>query len=317
MIVSAWSQALNHAATELSLAPGRIRLEVASGKPMNYMRKRVIATSGIIAVPPAIWILIASFFIAQSAHASPCAGQHLNRLVEAIHEQAPNIGTKAILTAIGAYSRLKLQHLTDKPLVTIVDYSLPSAKRRLAVADVQTGKVLFYTYVAHGRGSGLNYATLFSNEPGTDASSLGVYLTGRTYYGQHGFSLRLHGLDPGFNSAAYRRDIVIHSAWYVSKTFAQEHGRVGRSWGCFALNPKVEGAVVTLIRAHTVLVVYYPDPKWLNSSPFLNGPADSARNSLRTSRMRLPAMTFTDSSKASRASGLAAGAGFAENVGSD
>ncbi len=172
-----------------------------------------------------------------------------------------------------------------------------------STADVQTGKVLIYTYVAHGKGSGLNYATRFSNESGTEASSLGVYLTGRTYYGQHGFSLRLHGLDPGFNSAAYRRDIVIHGASYVSESFAQEHGRMGRSWGCFALNPKIEGAVIRLIRGHTVLVGYYPDPKWLHSLPFLNDPADATRQSLRASRTHLRTLTVTESSNASPAPG--------------
>lgn len=209
--------------------------------------------------------------IALSAPANPHAGKRLQRLAEAIHAQAPDISAQAILTAINAYFHVKQRHLTDKPLVTIVDYSLPSTNRRLAVADMQTGKVLFYTYVAQGKGSGLKYATHFSNEPGTDASSLGVYLTGDTYYGKHGYSLRLHGLDPEFNGAAYRRDIVIHSAWYVSKTFAQKHGYIGRSWGCFALSPTVESAIVRLIRGDTVLVGYYPDPKWLHSSPFLNG----------------------------------------------
>ena len=190
--------------------------------------------------------------------------------MEAIHSQAPNIGTKAIVTAIDAYTQVRRLHLTAKPLVTIVDYSLPSNERRLAVADVQTGKVLFYTYVAHGKGSGATYATHFSNDPGTDASSLGVFLTGDTYYGKHGYSLRLRGLDPHFNSAAYSRDIVIHSAWYVSRTFAKDHGRLGRSWGCFALSRRVEGAIVRLIQGSTVLVGYYPDPRWLRSSPFLN-----------------------------------------------
>ena len=209
------------------------------------------------------------FFIAPAAHAALGAPTRVTQLAAAIHTQAPNIGDKAIQTAITAYFNAKRQHLTDKPLVTIVDYSLPSNKRRLAVADVETGKVLFYTYVAHGKGSGLVYATHFSNTPGTDASSLGVYLTGHTYYGEHGYSLRLQGLDRGFNSAAYRRDIVIHSAWYVSKTFAEQHGRMGLSWGCFALAPDVESAVVKLIQGDTVLVAYFPDPAWLDSSTFL------------------------------------------------
>jgi len=212
---------------------------------------------------------MASLLVGLSAHARPLPARRVQRLAQAIHTQAPNISTRAVVTSIDAYLHARRRHLTDKPLVTIVDYTVPSARRRLAVADVQTGKVLFYTYVAHGKGSGLDYATHFSNKPGTDASSLGVYLTGRTYYGEHGYSLRLHGLDPGFNGDAYRRDIVVHSAWYVSRTFAKKHGRMGRSWGCFALTRKVEDAVVKVIRDGTVLVGYYPDPRWLHSSAFL------------------------------------------------
>lgn len=222
------------------------------------------------AARPVLWAALTLLGATLSAHAESRTAQPFAHLTQLIHAQAPNISSKAILTGIDAYFHAKQQHLTDKPLVTIVDYSVPSNRRRLAVADVQTGRVLFYTYVAHGKGSGLKYATHFSNKPGTDASSIGVYLTGRTYYGKHGYSLRLRGLNPKFNGAAYRRDIVIHSAWYVSKAFAQDHGRMGRSWGCFALSRKVESAIVRLIRGKTVLVGYYPDPKWLDSSPFLN-----------------------------------------------
>ncbi|MGC8518665.1 MAG: murein L,D-transpeptidase catalytic domain family protein [Steroidobacteraceae bacterium] len=204
-----------------------------------------------------------------TAHAAPVALPSMQRLAQHIHAQAPNIGMRAITTSLEAYFHVREEKLTDKPLVTIVDYSVPSARRRLAVADVETGKVLFYTYVAHGKGSGLDSATRFSNRPGTDASSLGVFLTANTYYGEHGYSLRLKGLDPKFNGDAYRRDIVIHSAWYVSKAFARAHGRMGRSWGCFALSRTVESAIVRLIQGATVLVGYYPDPRWLHGSSFL------------------------------------------------
>lgn len=210
--------------------------------------------------------------VALSAHAGARLGNPWQRLAARIHAQAPDIGIKAILTSLEAYAHLARGHLTDKPLVTIVDFALSSAKKRLAVADVRTGKVLFYTYVAHGMGSGLTYATRFSDKPGSEASSLGVYLTGHTFYGNDGYSLRLHGLNPGFNGAAYRRDIVVHGAWYVSKAFAQQYGRMGRSWGCFALSRSVESAVVKTIRDGTVLVGYYPDPKWLASLAYLKGP---------------------------------------------
>ena len=236
---------------------------------MNDVRERMLKALGTCAGRSLPWAAMASLLVGLSAHARPLPARRVQRLAQAIHTQAPNISTRAVVTSIDAYLHARRRHLTDKPLVTIVDYTVPSARRRLAVADVQTGKVLFYTYVAHGKGSGLDYATHFSNKPGTDASSLGVYLTGRTYYGEHGYSLRLHGLDPGFNGDAYRRDIVVHSAWYVSRTFAKKHGRMGRSWGCFALTRKVEDAVVKVIRDGTVLVGYYPDPRWLHSSAFL------------------------------------------------
>ena len=206
-----------------------------------------------------------------SVHAAPVAPPSMRQLAQRIHTQAPNIGMRAITTSLEAYQHVRAEKLTDKPLVTIVDFALSSAKRRLAVADVRTGKVLFYTYVAHGKGSGLTYATHFSNQAGSEASSLGVYVTGHTFYGNDGYSLRLHGLNPGFNSAAYRRDIVMHGAWYVSKAFARKYGRMGRSWGCFALSRGVESAVVNVIRDGTVLVGYYPDPKWLDSLAYLRG----------------------------------------------
>jgi L,D-transpeptidase catalytic domain len=243
--------------TELDAAENRRPRALPASRRLNSARAS------------ALWATLTSFFIALSAHAGMRAAHSSAYLVEAIHAQAPNISLDAISTAISAYRHAKRRHLTDKPLVTIVDYSQPSDKKRLAVADVESGKVLFYTYVAHGKGSGGKYATRFSNKPGTDASSLGVYLTGSTYYGKHGYSLRLYGLEPRFNGTAYHRDIVIHSAWYVSGNFAQGHGRMGLSWGCFALSRKVESALVNLIRGSTVLVGYYPDPAWLRSSAFL------------------------------------------------
>ena len=221
------------------------------------------------------WRLIAGLSISLLvAFAPPTLARTLTHrsirvLASRLHDQAPNISTRVMVRALEAYAQVRKRHLTDKPIVTVVDYSLSSARKRFAVANVRTGKVLFYTYVAHGRGSGKKFATRFSNKPGTEASSLGVFLTGRTYTGKNGFSLRLKGLNPRFNGAAYERDIVVHSAWYVSSSFARKYGRMGRSWGCFALSKKVEAAIVDRIQGGTVLFSYYPDPQWLATSPFL------------------------------------------------
>ena len=135
--------------------------------------------------------------------------------------------------------------------------------------DLAQRAVRFETLVAHGRGSGLARAVAFSNVPDSKQSSLGLFRTDETYEGQHGYSLRLVGLEAGVNDLAYSRKIVIHGADYVTAKFASRHGRLGRSWGCPALDPSVHRELIDAIRDRTALFAYYPDAQWLASSPFL------------------------------------------------
>jgi hypothetical protein len=158
----------------------------------------------------------------------------------------------------------------DKPLLTVIDYSLPSTERRLWVIDLASGQVLFHELVAHGRGSGENFAVAFSNLEGSKQSSLGLFRTGETYEGKHGYSLRLVGLEPGVNDRAEARAIVIHGADYVTPEFAEQNGRLGRSWGCPALDPHVHRRVIDTIKGGTALFAYYPDDAWLSESTFLS-----------------------------------------------
>jgi hypothetical protein len=171
------------------------------------------------------------------------------------------------------------------PTLTLVDYSLPSTRRRLWVLDLATGAVRFHTLVAHGRGSGLLHARSFSNVPGSKQSSLGLFRTGDTYLGQHGYSLRLAGLEPGVNDLAYQRAIVVHGAEYATPGFASSHGRLGRSWGCPALDPSVTRELIHAIVGGTALFAYYPDPGWLGDSRFLR--CEGGLESSRVSRVRL------------------------------
>ena len=129
--------------------------------------------------------------------------------------------------------------------------------------------MLYNTYVAHGKNSGDNYAEQFSNSPKSQESSIGVYVTGDTYYGNDGYSMHLIGLDKGFNSNAYSRAIVMHGAWYVSQDFISRYGRLGRSWGCPALDPTIEPKIVNIIKNGTVIFAYYPEKQWLENSKFL------------------------------------------------
>ena len=160
-------------------------------------------------------------------------------------------------------------HGKGNRLLTIVDYSLPSTQKRLWVVDPDGPKVLFHELVAHGKGTGENRAERFSNEAGSLASSLGLYETSSTYEGAHGYSLRLVGLEKGWNDRAAERDVVVHGAWYVSEEFARREGRLGRSWGCPALGEAAAKKVIDAIKDGSLMFIYYPDERWLRESEFL------------------------------------------------
>jgi hypothetical protein len=132
--------------------------------------------------------------------------------------------------------------------------------------------MVFKELVAHGRNSGDNMATRFSDVMESRESSLGLFRTADTYVGQNGYSLRLDGLEPGFNSHARERAIVMHGAPYVDLAVAKANGRLGRSWGCPALRAAVARRVIDTVRDGGVIFSYYPDPTWLKTSKFLNCP---------------------------------------------
>jgi L,D-transpeptidase catalytic domain len=157
----------------------------------------------------------------------------------------------------------------DGQLLTVIDYSLPSTERRLWVLDLARRRVLFHELVAHGEGSGDNYAVEFSNEPGSRQSSIGVFRTEDVYRGGNGYSLRLSGLEPGVNDLAMERRIVMHGAQYVSARAVNALGRLGRSWGCPALPSGVSRRVIDRIKGGSAVFAYYPDQRWLRTSRFL------------------------------------------------
>ena len=184
----------------------------------------------------------------------------------------PKVLALALTAADAAVARLEVA----KPeLLTVIDYSLPSTDPRMWVLDRATGKVLWHELVAHGKGTGENYAKAFSNREGSRQSSLGLYLTEEPYQGGNGCSLRLRGLERGINHEARPRSIVMHGAPYVSHDFIRAHGRLGRSWGCPALRPEINRQVIDRIKHGSLLFVYYPDAGWLDSSGFLGTRAGS------------------------------------------
>ena len=156
------------------------------------------------------------------------------------------------------------------PTLTVIDYSRPSTEPRLWVFDLATGEVLFKELVAHGRNTGENLATKFSNQMDSRQTSIGLFVTDDTYVGSNGYSLRLDGLDRGFNDRARDRAIVMHGAPYVNPEIAAAQGRIGRSWGCPALRTAIASKVIDTIRGGSVIFSYYPDREWLQTSRFLN-----------------------------------------------
>jgi hypothetical protein len=154
--------------------------------------------------------------------------------------------------------------------LTVIDFSVPSTERRMFVYDLRSRALLFAEHVSHGRNSGDNVPTMFSNQPESFKSSIGLYRTGEGYFGKHGYSLRLDGLEKGFNDRARERAIVIHGADYVNAEAAKTQGRLGRSLGCPALRPAIATRVIDTVKDGGLVFAYYPDAAWLASSTYLN-----------------------------------------------
>lgn len=154
----------------------------------------------------------------------------------------------------------------NEDIVTIIDFSKPSTEKRLFILDLRNQQVLYQTFVAHGKNTGANMATKFSNNKGSNQSSLGLYRTGESYQGKHGYSLRLDGLEKGFNDNARIRAVVMHSASYVSESFIKRHGRLGRSWGCPAVPVEISEEIIDLIKGGSCLYIYANDSNYIENS---------------------------------------------------
>jgi len=161
-------------------------------------------------------------------------------------------------------------NLQRQTFLTIADFSQSSNAKRLYVIDLEKKKVVFNTYVSHGRNSGEEFAGKFGNESESHKSSLGFYLTGPVYIGAHGTSMKLYGLEKGFNHLAEERGIVVHGASYVSESFIRENGRLGRSLGCPAVSEKDCLPIITSIKEGSCFFVFYPDSSYLRRSAFCN-----------------------------------------------
>lgn len=156
-----------------------------------------------------------------------------------------------------------------KDIITLIDFTKPSTEERLFVLDLKSRNLILSSLVAHGRKSGENYATSFSNEVNSHQSSLGFYLTDNTYQGKNGYSLFINGLEKGINDKARQRAVVIHAAGYANPSVVKSGGRLGRSYGCPALPEAINDKVINLIKGGTLLYIYADNKNYMNKSSIL------------------------------------------------
>lgn len=212
-----------------------------------------------------------------AAHAAPvptAAEQRFQQHARGLYEVcglAGKLDYQTFVYALTGYYNLQAEKRlrADAPL-TVVDFRLPSTWKRLYVIDLKNQRLLYHTYTSHGQGSGNDKASHFSNTSESHQSSLGFYVTAETYEGKHGYSLRLDGMDRGFNCNARSRAVVMHGADYVSEAFIKRAGRLGRSYGCPALAWEVYRPLIDVVKNGGCLFIYAPDAAYTKASHYLN-----------------------------------------------
>jgi hypothetical protein len=219
-------------------------------------------------------------FLMMLMMAFPVKGQSLTFDINPFHnnnsvfskfpELRDKISSQVLSMALAGYQSLKEKGKVNRDgILTVIDFNKPSIDERLFVIDVNRGMLLYSGLVAHGRGSGDNYAQNFSNIPGSRQSSLGFYTTGNTYDGKNGYSLRLQGMERGINDNAESRSIVIHGADYVSYDYIRKNGRLGRSEGCPAISYESFQQVIDLIKGGSCLFIYHAGRDYASKSTIL------------------------------------------------
>lgn len=171
---------------------------------------------------------------------------------------------------IGYYSLKQQGRLSDRNIVSFIDFSKPSTEKRFYTVDLSRKSLKFHSLVSHGKNTGQNIATSFSNVPHSNQSSLGFYLTGETYVGSKGYSMRLDGIDGSYNDKMRDRAVVMHNAAYVSDHWIRKYGRLGRSQGCPALPKEISRTVIDTIKDRTLIFAYFNDEEYLTKSKHLD-----------------------------------------------
>lgn len=210
--------------------------------------------------------------VSEAASAEDLFNQHITEIYDSAKLSVASLNFEVFKKALTGYYHLRgnFKVSPDKQIISIVDFTKPSSKKRLWIVDLAKRKLLFHTLVAHGRGSGGLMAEKFSNTSESHQSSLGFYVTDNTYHGKHGLSLRLKGLDKGYNTNAFARAIVVHGANYVSQSFVNQNGYLGRSHGCPAVPVELTNDIIKTIKGKTAMFLYSGNAPARYASNFLD-----------------------------------------------
>ena len=221
-----------------------------------------------------ITYIIISVLLVTAVRSANLSGHKVEDITESklIYDQLDNksLSFEAFHLAFSGWFKLKDSLQLNENFITIIDYSQPSNEKRFYLVDIDRRIVVYNDYVAHGKNTGELLARKFSNKPNSHKSSLGFFRTAETYFGKHGLSLRLEGLETGFNHFARKRNIVIHTAGYVEESFINKYGRLGRSYGCPVLPSGKYSEVIEQIKDGTLLFIYYPESVYIKNSSVLN-----------------------------------------------
>ena len=217
---------------------------------------------------PILWFFSFAFSSEEAKPIEKVITENPVSLYEQLAEKTEALPKKEVFD-IALKGWQKLNSELKSKVITIIDFSLPSTEKRLWIIDPTNQLILLNTVVSHGRNSGNLMASKFSNKPESYQSSLGFYKTAETYQGKHGYSLRLDGLEQGFNDQARNRAIVIHGADYAREEFAKNTGRLGRSLGCPALPTEISSKAIDFIKDGSLLFIYGQDENYLKSSSLI------------------------------------------------
>lgn len=216
--------------------------------------------------------VLTSINISSTNHSATNITTEASALYNMIGLEEKGLSEKAFQYAYKGYTQLlKKNIIKEAGYLTICDFSQSSNNKRLYVVDMVNNELVMNTWVAHGCNSGAEFATRFSNKPSSRQSSLGFYVTQNTYTGEHGLSLRIVGLETGFNDKALRRNIVVHGADYIEGSWLKNNNYMGRSYGCPAVPDNERDELINTIKNGTCLFIYYPSKTYLTKSRILNG----------------------------------------------